>query len=275
MIVGYHYYLTAAPQGDEPPEEACYRGPSLWRDGAPIYRWVTYCLEGSPFDDFCPPHLTPQECMCELYTVCGNGDCPPGAPCNDYGDEEEDIENKLKNPCLFNTVNGMLNGSPGINNVLINFVHSTFGNSAWFDIHFKESASLPDSDDGYCQPLSVGNAIRFEVVLNVNKLPNASKEYVVATVLHEIVHAYINLQGLNGIYSNNHHLFPQFFAELTSSLVSMFPSMSPQLAADLTWGGLYTSLRFQSLSPQEQQRIMAVNTAHRSGNVNGVGTPCN
>ncbi len=36
-IIGYQQICIAAPQGDEPPEEACDRDPSLWRDGAPIY----------------------------------------------------------------------------------------------------------------------------------------------------------------------------------------------------------------------------------------------
>ncbi len=73
IIIGYHYYCIAAPQGDEPPDAACERDPSLWQQGNPIWDWVTVCLpvgsDGGPGDDICPPGLSMEECFCSLYNV--------------------------------------------------------------------------------------------------------------------------------------------------------------------------------------------------------------
>lgn len=56
----------------------------------------------------------------------------------------------------------------------------------------------------------------------------------------------------------------------------MCPSLAakPQDLIDLTWGGLYGTLSYQSLPSADRQRIEQTNLNYKK-RLNNTGTPCN
>jgi hypothetical protein len=142
-IVGYHYYCIAAPQGDEPVEDACNRNPDLWRQGNPIWDWVYLCNDGDGGGgDMCPPELSEEECICQLYGLgcdggVGDEDLPPPPPdpCNDAQPASNAATTLSQNISYRNAKSNIQTANPNVENTV------TFGK----DVNGNVSASTMTS----------------------------------------------------------------------------------------------------------------------------------
>ena len=103
---------------------------------------------------------------------------------------------------------------------------------------------------------------------------SASKEYIAATILHEVVHAWIDYKFTNPIDNAHQHSLmagTNRFNLMRSALLEMYPNMNSQDATDLTWGGLYNTIEFSNLTPAERDRIIQTNSNYKN---NTKGTHC-
>jgi hypothetical protein len=199
-----------------------------------------------------------------------------------------DIMNQLQSPCFVNAFakinDPQVSGRVGdiFDFDMAKLLHERFGVNSVYNLKISEGVIPIDpvtgrSPDGVTT--NYGNATTF-VKINTNLLQsNASQEYVVATLLHEFVHALINVQAPPGNtdrnFANNfeHAEMAEDYIRIYSILLRKhFPNLSTVEARELAWGGLYQTNAFKTLNAADRELIISTNYRHKTG---GVGTPCN
>ncbi|ALL07825.1 hypothetical protein AQ505_21405 [Pedobacter sp. PACM 27299] len=175
------------------------------------------------------------------------------------------MKNEVKDPCINEAVETARNAK----NTIRDMLNNTFSGNEYedSDITFKDVTTLPDNIDGTSRQI---NSKIFEIELNKNKLLGRSKEYIVATVYHEVLHTYLDTKypkGLDGTISigdGHSKMADDYIALLTGSLRVAFPSLSLQDAWGLSWGGLqFTSFYKNKLSDSERAEIEDINEQHK------------
>ena len=139
------------------------------------------------------------------------GKCQDHANCIDYnpgggggsGSGEDLIPEKVDEinitelkdyPCAFAIAQEL----PNLKNDLGTVLNKVFKNSDKYNIKFKTFTPTPknEKDDGFIKsvPIRDGDKFNSTIFLNEDVLRNATKEYILVTMYHEVVHAYLNYQ---------------------------------------------------------------------------------
>ena len=111
-------------------------------------------------------------------------------------DEEDTIKDFLTNPCakalvdkaptLANDIATLLNNTFGMNsNVNITFYNKSLGNTT--DVAETRCSGSPDGEN---------STLNCDVYLNDDVIKGASQEYILATIYHEVVHAFLRYEHL-------------------------------------------------------------------------------
>lgn len=149
------------------------------------------------------------------------------------------------------------------------------------DVDFYDVTNLPDNTDGTTRG---ENETTFRIELNANTLPHKSKEYILATVYHEILHAYLYSQytrdGLGKFIMPDHHstMADSYISLMTTALKTAFPNISNPEAWALSWGGLEeTPFYTTELTSDQRLEIESINKKHKKSEEGTVrlGTYCN
>ncbi|MFC3417286.1 hypothetical protein [Algoriphagus hitonicola] len=271
--------------------------------------WYTYtCFEGigctTPEED--GRDITGVECEYVLAppspidpdTGGGGGGTPPSGneceqpegnildvpvECEEEDEEEEElfkIENNVRNICIRGPVQEAI--SQDFKTQISDIIQSCFAQSENVNITIIDVDHLPNDIDGTHSGFGVNGNWDLTIKLNRNILQNSSKEYIMATVFHEFLHAYFTLvldEDLGGD-SNEHRLMAsQYLDTLSQTLMNIF-GMGLNEAKALSWGGLEETLNFD-LVPNfikygedgtgNTEGIYFENRMHRSGQK---GTKC-
>ena len=201
-------------------------------------------------------------------------DPKPGdpVPCVPYVPE---ITNNVTQPCIKAAVNLARNAETKIRDIL----NSTFGGTTFYDHHvnFHETTTFPDTIDGDMRP---SNDWNFEISLNKNTLPNKSKEYILATVYHEILHAYLFTKYPQnsplGIPDDHELMAYEYVSMLSIALRTAYPNLDTTEAWALSWAGLQETPYYTSLLTDNQRSlIFSINNRHKKSELNNrLGTYC-
>ncbi|WP_123943774.1 hypothetical protein [Chryseobacterium sp. G0186] len=121
---------------------------------------------------------------CGMYGDCGGGGGSSSPNPN------QDIINELKDyPCAQNLVKQL----PDLKNDIAEAMKSIFDNNENYDIIFKIKSGLGNVDGTTFSSFSTEfGTFRATINLNDNVLRNATKEYILVTMYHEVVHAYLD-----------------------------------------------------------------------------------
>ncbi|WP_153396207.1 hypothetical protein [Chryseobacterium vaccae] len=127
----------------------------------------------------------------------GGGGGGGGADGYEYPDPPEenpnqDIINQLTDyPCA----QSLLEQLPNMNNELARVLKDIFQNNDDYRITFKGKSGLGDKD-GITSTVSKPDSNKFfaTIFLNDNVLKNATKEYILITMYHEVAHAYLDFE---------------------------------------------------------------------------------
>ncbi|WP_316797127.1 hypothetical protein [Pedobacter agri] len=187
------------------------------------------------------------------------------------------VEN-VKDSCLKAQVNLALNAKTTIREML----NSTFGGTVMFEdleLTIRDTTNLSNTTDAEMQRLS---GLAFEIRLNQNKLPNTSKEYMLSTIYHEILHAYLEsklTKGVDGRYINidqHEEMANKYIILMTGALKIAFPNISDSEAWALSWGGLEeTPFYTTKLTDAQRLQITGLNDRHKNKSLtNHLGTYC-
>ncbi len=104
------------------------------------------------------------------------------------------------------------------------------------------------------------------VYISINYGKNSSKEFYAATILHEMIHGYIESQNIaqNGMEETIAN--SKYVDWMSAALISLFPNLSLSEANALALGGLQNTSYFLSLSQDIRDESIKINARHELGN---------
>jgi hypothetical protein len=199
----------------------------------------------------------------------GTSNGPPAVTPITQQIEIKKVVDSLKNKCYKTALNhlkgGIFAGRYSI--ILYNF----FGVKAKNTLLFYEGNTGTD----LAKTLSSGtypNAVS-RVILSSTNLVNASQEYLAATLMHEILHAYFRLAKVNPTTTDFNNKDRRLMANdyvciIADALTEMFPDLDYKDATALSWGGLEDTDVYKSLPQADRDKIESINTYNKMG-ING------
>ena len=216
---------------------------------------------------------------------------------------EDTIKDSLTNPCA----KALLAQAPNLNNDIARLMRNTFGTSDKFNVIFKEKNSLRGTTtSGETTRLkSSESIIDIEIGLNPDILNSATKEYILATMYHEVIHAFLRVElaklGESAFYKKypnsfihngtglleynekgvikyipyskiefvigDHFQLEPFINNLADAIQSFNPNMPTEVTKALAKVGI---IQQKDLSPKE----IEYNFNEKVGNNNKIGTKC-
>ena len=119
-----------------------------------------------------------------------------------------------------------------------------------------------------------------EITLNNRLLPNASNEFIVATIMHEAIHAMYDAKGLTannkpisfGEYVQHNLMADRYVDDIAAALGDIFPMLIQYDAKALAWGGLQDGVSWKALPPDVANAI--VQAEHQYDEDHTKGTRC-
>ncbi|MFC6100886.1 hypothetical protein [Olivibacter domesticus] len=214
----------------------------------------------------------------------GNGSGGGGGPIDspqegDYenGDQtDSEVTDEFSNPCFSAVLSRINNGQ--LNNFISQVLTGMFGTSELFLVRFYDEP-LPNYLDGDTRAQrNPDGSYTIQIALNSDVLAGAAQEYIAATIMHEVVHAYMDVRG-NPLKDQNYlqhmEMAAFYVSKMQHGLMETFPGITADPAEALAWGGLRESLSWQSMvgsSPTKANQIVNTNSQYRTG---GAGTHCN
>lgn len=222
-----------------------------------------------------------------------------GSGGNKHEERIDSIYHDFKN---YRCANQLVNELPRLNNRIANLVKKTFQADGRINIRF-EAKKLNDNIDGKVLPHSksvmIDNELYAEQYIAINKdiLAKSSKEYILVTMYHEALHAYLNTQqtilgdvefnrkypNIEQVYlpfdktervkkykikqgDNYHGDVAHFIKELAQAIISFNPKIPIEEAYVMAKVGIVEDIHF---SEQEKR----INEEHRNGSAKN-GTKC-
>ncbi|MBT2564263.1 hypothetical protein J7E50_16585 [Pedobacter sp. ISL-68] len=195
------------------------------------------------------------------------------------GEAVFEIKDSVQNDCI----KAQLSHAQTAKTTIRNMLNDEFGTNNFNDrdIVFYDITTLPDTVAGTTHGNS---AYSFIINLNENTLPQRSKEYILSTIYHEILHAYMDTQlgkdaSGNYLISNQHQTMADKYVFLMMGALKVaFPNLSDRDAWALSWGGLEDTPFYKTkLSEAERVEIQNLMDKHRKSTAANLrhGTYCN
>jgi len=218
-----------------------------------------------------------------LYTTCSSSGGGGGGRSNSGsgGANNNDIKSTITNPCLKILVNDII--SKGIEFTTEQTLNSIFGSNSKINLTFAQANYSSADTDGSTTPPSVvlnsDQTIKsFDITLKLNEktMPNAAKEYISATVIHETLHAYFSYRDkeLNPTGQHNEMATDIYVAWFINAIKNIYPTISDFNAKALAWGGLEDTAgwdTFRATYPYDAGQITLANDEFHDGEL---GTKC-
>jgi hypothetical protein len=188
------------------------------------------------------------------------GDAPAGVV--------DDIKNNTTDPCISSVMNDIL--SKDKQNKVMSYINNEFGLNENCNMNISDVLNLTNSKGLRVAGNSIANRNNgiLTVNISINYGKNSSKEFIAATILHEMIHGYIASQNIaqNGMEKEEVIANSQYVSWMSASLISLFPNLSSIDANALALGGLQETSYFKSLSKDTQDASNATNARHELGN---------
>ena len=181
-----------------------------------------------------------------LYTTCEGGSSGGGGGGGGNGNNytpSQDIKNDVTNPCLSGVVSKFLQSSHGINDI----IQGVF--SCNTDVNLVFSNADISGDDGQTQ---VEHANPDKSIFDVNIIINnnqadRSQEYIASTIIHEVLHAYMNYTGQPLGNDSQHLAMGNNYVNLMRDYLQTMYGINSTNATILSLGGLEGYPWFSSL----------------------------
>jgi hypothetical protein len=173
------------------------------------------------------------------------------------------------NPCLKATLDMVLHNT-NILNVMSQMLRN-FGFSTNIKLIFEESSELPSKHLGEFRNNHNNNTYR--ILLDVTNLPLYSKEVIVATIYHEVLHAQLEYKFHENDVQDHERMATEFLAIAGNSLLNQFSSMNEDTAKALVFSGLKNTQIYQNLNQETRNQMYEIESNYKNKNRN-YGTYC-
>ena len=192
----------------------------------------------------------------------------------------------VKNPCIKAALDLAIGA--GVNSKVKSLMAGTFmGNNEinldFSDFSFNVNGSNANSD-AFTVPANGSQSYSQQIAFNTNILPYKSKEYIVSTVYHEVLHAYLgnlfayDTNGILIIPNQHEQIVWNYLDMLTADLRGIFSGLSEPDARALSWGGLQKTSKWALLSSTQRNEIEAIQTQYSTktstSNITSKGSYC-
>lgn len=190
-----------------------------------------------------------------------------GAPSSDEFDINFDpsaellfsIGNNVKNKCLLEALNGVINSKYDIRGIINQFKSSNK------TIYFTEVTNLPSD-----VPAKVLSSNKKEALigLNLNELPYYSKELMAVVITHEVLHGYFTvIREMNYTEKEEHEEMTDdsFLDDFRMLIIKRFPK-TVDYADELIFAGLTNTEYFKRLTKNDQDYAIRVIYNYKNGN---------
>jgi len=214
----------------------------------------------------------------------GGGTVPPIIPPGTSEEDKEIIDSLQGYPCA----QAILAQVPNLENEVSAWLNAVFNNNTDFNITFSDDPKLAGTKtDAEHRGFGSVNGQTHKITINPDVLNNASKEYIVATMFHEVLHGFLGSEllrlsaegkanqfgvlyaGWSSVQINgqqrfvkNHASFGSQLDKLKKAIKSFNPNLSEYDALALAKNGIVTNLDAVETS---------LNDNHRRGKA---GTKC-
>ncbi|QKJ31385.1 hypothetical protein HQ865_16980 [Mucilaginibacter mali] len=193
-----------------------------------------------------------------------------GTPCEPV----QDIKNKVNDPCLHKMVDSAINRN--IEYDASESMKGIFDSNSDFNLTFLDN-TLSSTIDGTSQVQHAGASIQqgtgkriitsmdINITLNSQTLPNASQEYITATILHEVLHSYFIQAGYIG--DDHDTMFNKYIPWFESALHAIYPQLDNNDLQALAYGGLLDSQAFKNSTEGANGNLyFTINNLYKYGN---------
>ncbi|WGQ12031.1 SprT-like domain-containing protein [Pedobacter gandavensis] len=155
-------------------------------------------------------------------------------------DDLEEIKNEIKDPCLNTTITEALNDNKDVKGFMADLLNRYSGKNNGIIINIKDmDVGKPAQTKATIYPEK--NQFEADITLNSDYFKDSSKEFVVSSLIHEMVHAY--LLETNSTYRDqpkeqqHNFMFSNFAKDIAGYLTSKY-NMPSNDAWSLAWSGM-------------------------------------
>ena len=234
-----------------------------------------------------------------------SGDCSDGEggagypyPEEDAVEEKIDISDLKGYPCAYEIAQQL----PYMDNDIATLLRDTFGKDNGIDVTFDSKSDVAiNGHDG--ETIMIGDKTKFRatIYINQNVLSGSTQEFILATMYHEVVHAYLLFEWSNlgtsnfyakyptaesydvtypdgktikrfkfveDIRNQNHNRMGPFINGLKSAILNFNPNYPPERAEALAMGGIIAD----NSMPKGYDKY---NQHEKEGTTAALGTKCN
>jgi len=178
----------------------------------------------------------------------------------------DEITTKITDPCISSVMDDIFSNDKQIE--VMSYIKRQFGLSEKYNLNITDVQNLKNSKGilvaGLASPKRNNGILTVYISINYGK--NSSKEFYAATILHEMIHGYIETQNIaqNGMEETIAN--SKYVDWMSAALISLFPNLSPSEANALALGGLQNTSYFLSLSQDIRDESIKINARHELGN---------
>lgn len=187
----------------------------------------------------------------------------------------------ISDPCIKDAVDMATNKN--LQNYIQTTFNKLFSGSEQFTVYIEDGI-LANNVFGAAKPINKSNGYwDIQITLNKNLLKGASKEIMVATLYHEMIHGMFDA---NKVQNNDplswnekfqHQIMSSSYVERISiGLMEVFPNLVKEDADALAWGGLSGTLIWESwktTNPKDFNDMLLRGDQYEAGHTKG--TRCN
>lgn len=173
-------------------------------------------------------------------------DPPPYEPDVTVGYGVQSITNLITEPCQWWVAQELMTMRK--QSEIVDMAHDIFGTSAKVNLTYKDKSAyfidhpgktFPDDVAGRTTRAVSGGTLNISIYLNTDVLGLASREYIAATLLHELMHGILN----DGTASYEHNsMVEDYIDEMDALLIDAYPNLSAYDARALNIEGLSDSI---------------------------------
>lgn len=178
---------------------------------------------------------------------------------------------QVHNPCLSSALDLAL--SRGLRNEITNTFNELFSGVDGITLTFLDGP-LPKPTAG--TTVDVGR-FDIEITLDNTTLPKYAQEEIVATILHEAIHAMYDAKGLESgaskftfsEYIQHNLMADKYVSKIAAALQEIFPGLQDYDAKAIAWGGLQKTASWNALNPTDANNLLLAaeqyNDKHKKG----------
>lgn len=144
-----------------------------------------------------------------------------------------------------------------------------FGFSTKIKLIFEESSELSSKRLGEFRNNHNNNSYR--ILLDVTNLPHYSKEVIVSSIYHEVLHAQLEFLFKETESQDHERMATEYLERAVNSLLKQFSNMNKDTAKALVFSGLKNTKIYQNLNQETKNQMYEIESNFKNRNY---GTYC-